>query len=118
MRRNGRLGDHSLVSIDNSEPTLDHDFELVGHELCLPLDPTLQGIVCNLRDPDLLLPDVVRLVDGAVLGGADLLLRELVEELLSPFVDCKADLPHDRFLAGDPVDVLLCHFSRLLLLLP
>ena len=115
---NGALGDHSLVEVHYAEASRNHDPQLICHELGLTLDPPFQGIVNELGDPNLFLPDVVGLVDGAVLGGADLLLGVPAQELSSPLFDGEADLHLDGVRAGDPVNVLLIQLCGLFLLPP
>ena len=58
------------------------------------------------------------LVDGAVLGGADLLLGVPAQELSSPLFDGHADLHLDGLCTGDPFNVLLVELSGLFLLPP
>ena len=115
---NGALGDHGLVEVHNAEASRNHDPQLLCHELGLTPDPPLQGIIYELGDSNLLLPYMLGLVDGSVLGGADLLLGVPAQELSSPLFDGHADLHLDGLCTGDPFNVLLVELSGLFLLPP
>ena len=107
MGRDGLGGHHGLVEVDYPEASLHHHLQLLSHEPGLPLDPALPVGVVDLRDADLLIPDVVALVDGAVLGRRDLSVRPPAEELSSALRDSHAYLLDVGLSAGDPVDLLL-----------
>jgi hypothetical protein len=80
----GRLGDQGLVEEDDAEPSVDQLLELLRHKGCLPLDPEPHHSVRELGDLDPLVADLVLLVDPAEGGEADLLVRELAQEIYQP----------------------------------
>ena len=107
MGGDGLGGHHGLVEVDYPEASLHHHLQLLSHELSLSSNPPLSISIIDLGDPYLLLPDVVALVDGAVLGHRNLSVWVDVEELSSALRDCHAYLLQVGLSTDDPVDLLL-----------
>ena len=107
MGGDGLGGHHGLVEVDYPEASLYHHLQLLSHEPGLPLDPALPVGVVDLGDPYLHLPDMVALVDGAILGHRDLPVWVDAEELSTALRDCHAYLLQVGLSTNDPVDLLL-----------
>jgi hypothetical protein len=101
----GRLGDQGLVEEDDAEAPVDQLMELLGHEGRLPLDAEPHHSVRELGDLDQLVADLVLLVDAGEGGEADLLLRELAQELCEPLPQRHAGLALQCRWACDVLDV-------------
>ena len=104
---NGLCSHHSFVQVDYSESSCYHHLQLFSHEIRLLPNPPLSVGVIDLGVPDLLLPDVVSLVDGAILGDGDLPIRPLVEELSSSFSYSHSNLLKVGLLVNNPGYLLL-----------
>ena len=111
------LSYHCLVEENHPEASVDDRLQLLCHELCLPIDFTLQRRINKLCYLDLLALDLVLSVEFAKISNTYLLCRKLLLEQLSSMFKWEANPSLEGLLTGEELNMPLIQLRLLIRLL-